>query len=1109
MKLLWLVPLSLPVWGLSNAVMVSTRASNVDHAAQVFTIARYFADKEVCGYAHPYVGGAPVTYWQSDVKNRWPADANCAAGYVKFALITLEQALSARPMAVEFRSAGAASSAGTGLTKEQMLSFATAEGPWGASLAAGTGGISHSVSARTMLSNGQYQVLESGPLRTSILIREGPDAVNSSATRNTSFGFRCTSNCVAPYDHAEWTDSPAYHSLRPSFVVTFYTSPGGVAGNRAEMDYLLDNSWMDRAQDQRIESFVLNKGSGESAACYTAPAAFVVPFRSRVFETCWAPAAPAIHIDFNRAYITYSKVTPAYGLNHIVGKSAIDLEVATFNASDQGATTTAAIAPQMGWGEFIDQGAAAAGGSPELGWTNRWSARYLATFDPRLFDVVLGNAKAFMHAPIWYLEYDANAAYIPGSKTEAFGRVVSLDVRPSFNSYMGNGTNTADSIRSPAGAIVRGGGFTNSPCPAPACMVTCVGKSGATLNWCSAYGPNTVNHWGQDVAHSTEAFFIAYLFTGKRVYEEAQWALGDWVLHSEANASPPQRYGRWDTKGLIYESGNTSRSTAWALRNLGAAALASPDDSPEQAYFVAKLNNNLESNEGRFNITRGAFPPSNSSCTGFNKATETSIWRMSRCWYEQGWSNPLGFFMEHDPGLSQTCAGCNGALAGDGLSPWMDEYAVLAFSWLSDVGFPAEHIHKVIATHTVHLIADTAYAEAPFDIIRYRLPNVTVGYTGYLQTYAAIKAAYVTTATLAADMSASDGTFYLASRTASSGGMDVFNTLDGTSLPYTYWQIDNEVMELFQSYWEYKQVTAIDSVNDRATANQHGFKTGQIVRVDADKIDPGMLGNPLCKPRGIPPNTPSNDCDFWVKAVDANTIEFYNDPALTNKVHLAGGGVNLTLNVSRVIVADNGRGTRKTAAAPHKAGAIMKRVPVVMSRSVTGDPLGSHAYIHLSGAATAADADVSTPDEGSGQIITGQHAFDMLDQVVTAQDRLGANTPNCAAAGLNVNNCDNPQWAIRPRPLIRSVAVTPTANSVQISYTAPDANACRIGISDTPFASSDSSTDTADSAGRSVRQYSQGNLSGNTSYFYRVTCGPDGGAARITGTFRTGGAAAH
>jgi hypothetical protein len=176
-----------------------------------------------------------------------------------------------------------------------------------------------------------------------------------------------------------------------------------------------------------------------------------------------------------------------------------------------------------------------------------------------------------------------------------------------------------------------------------------------------------------------------------------------------------------------------------------------------------------------------------------------------------------------------------------------------------------------------------------------------------------------------------------------------------------------------------------------------------------------------------------------------------------------------------------------------------------MSSGLTGDPTGSHAYIHLSGAATAVDADIATPDEGNGQTITGQAAFHALDQVVTAQDRLGANTLNCAAAGLNLNNCDNPQWAIRPRPLIRAVAVTPTANSVQISYTAPDNNACRVGIGNMPFASSDSSADKLDGSGQNARRYSQGSLAGNTRYFYRITCGPDGGAARVIGTFQTGG----
>ena len=226
-----------------------------------------------------------------------------------------------------------------------------------------------------MIGNNHYRVLESGPLRTSVLVREGPDAVSAATTRSTSFGFQCAANCTAPYDAATWADNSNYYSMRPSFVVTFYSPHSGTGS--VEVDYLLDNAWMDRAQDQRLASFVLYNGGAETTACYTSPAAFVVPFRSRVFETCWSSTPGAINIDFNRAYVIYSKVTPAYGLNYTVGASAVALEVADFNSTDQGATVTAGEAPEMGTGQIRDKGGAQAdrlrrsGGSP-VGLQGTW-----------------------------------------------------------------------------------------------------------------------------------------------------------------------------------------------------------------------------------------------------------------------------------------------------------------------------------------------------------------------------------------------------------------------------------------------------------------------------------------------------------------------------------------------------------------------------------------------------------------------------------------------------------------------------------------------------------------------------------------------------------------
>jgi len=192
----------LPAMALSNAVTIQEKSGSTQ-TNRVITIPRYFAQDEVCLNPRPYLGGLAVAYWQADVKTRWPGTAACSGGTVKFALISVQIpsiAANSSTTVVEFRSDAAASSAGSGLTKTQMLAFDAGGGAssWGAKLTAGVGVLSASVSARTMIGNDHYQVLESGPLRTSILVREGPDAISAATTRTTSIGFQCTANCTTP-----------------------------------------------------------------------------------------------------------------------------------------------------------------------------------------------------------------------------------------------------------------------------------------------------------------------------------------------------------------------------------------------------------------------------------------------------------------------------------------------------------------------------------------------------------------------------------------------------------------------------------------------------------------------------------------------------------------------------------------------------------------------------------------------------------------------------------------------------------------------------------------------------------------------------------------------
>src|ERR1035438_4739019 len=264
-------------WGMSNAVTIQ-ETSGSTQTNRVLSIPRYFAQGEICQYPQPYTGGSAVAHWQADVKTRWPGDANCGGGYVKFALITIEITLTASSnTVVEFRSSSSSSSGGSGLNQAAMLAFNTGSGAgsWGAKVTVGVSSLTKSASARTMIAAGMWAAVESGPLRTTVVVREGPDDQNGDVSRTTSVGFQCTAGCTEPYASGTWADNATYYSIRPSFVVTFYTSPSG-GQNYVEVDNILDNGWMDRFQDQYLSTFVAYNGGAETTACYTAPAAFVL-----------------------------------------------------------------------------------------------------------------------------------------------------------------------------------------------------------------------------------------------------------------------------------------------------------------------------------------------------------------------------------------------------------------------------------------------------------------------------------------------------------------------------------------------------------------------------------------------------------------------------------------------------------------------------------------------------------------------------------------------------------------------------------------------------------------------------------------------------------------
>ena len=961
-----------------------------------------------------------------------------------------------------------------------------------------------------MLADNFYKVLENGPLRTSVLVREGPETVSAATTRTMSFGWQCTANCVAPYDQATWAKNPSYYSIRPSYVVTFYRSPTLGTGT-VETDFLLDNGWMDRAQDQRIEAAALYRDDTGSSNCYTAPAPFVIPFRSRMFETCWSSDPPSTNIDFNFNYLYESRVIPAYGPEYTVSAAAENLELndtlyGFLSKSDQGATVTTTSSPHMGTAQWAFYGLQGSGGgsSPAVAVMPRWDVRWLVRQSPGMLSAVLGNAKASFHVPVFYLDSSTTGTFRRGAPYNASGRPASIDSHSTFVSSTAYGaTTSADSIHSPHGDVL------NTNCTAPNCMVT---VPYATYGWYSVmlFSGDTVNNWGHDTAHRTGNYFAAYLATGKYVYLEGMMNEASFVI----SFGPPGTYDsqnpnyvyaeRWT--GVFFDLGNSPRSTAWSLRTMAWAATFAIDGSVEQGYYQDRLNATLQMTQGRLNID-----PQGRTCAGFNRLTETDPWKMGRCYYENGQTtNVLHEFMGISPDLFTAPCYCSVSPQSAGMySAWQHQYAMVSLNHLLDLGWDVKPILQFIADYDLHLIADTAVRSPLFSRL-YWLAGFKDSRWDYEQSWTDIYNAKSETAILAKPAGPTDTNFTLLG-TMDTQGNPQEDLMDVAIMNGIWMQVDNEIFEVLGfSAYNPVAITAVDTSASTVTIPAHGYNTGETIMFQGTALDTGMTGGPTCSMNRA--GALVENCWFYLKAIDANTLAIYSDAALTKQVVLKGGssGMVSTRSVALVwSICGTGtgsvycRGQFDTKAAAHSPGTVVQRLPIsaYASRDPSGDADGAHGVYYSSGLSAAVDVGATATDSITGAPITAYRAYEELFGSMRWKDRFGGGV-NCT--GLNVSTCDNPVWGIRPRHVVSDVSIKSGSGSPILYYTAPTGDGCKIGISSTPFVSTDSSSDTPDAQVIRARGFQTSGLAAG-SYFYRITCGPGPGTARVNGTFSIGG----
>ena len=171
------------------------------------------------------------------------------------------------------------------------------------------------------------------------------------------------------------------------------------------------------------------------------------------------------------------------------------------------------------------------GGRAEIGPYPRWTAMYLLSQDPRMLETMLAIA-------------DASAAVSVHYRDDTTQQALDIVRYPKVSTWIG---------------------------PSEPALPTVV--NGTTI-------------WTPDVSHQASFSYVPYLVTGDAFYLDELQFWASWNL-----ASPNPGYREYE-KGLL--SHEQIRGRAWGMRALGEAARATPDNHPQKAYFMSRLQTNLD-----------------------------------------------------------------------------------------------------------------------------------------------------------------------------------------------------------------------------------------------------------------------------------------------------------------------------------------------------------------------------------------------------------------------------------------------------------------------------------------------------------------------------------
>jgi len=596
------------------------------------TFGRIFRQSEIAQCPQPMIGGAPLSNYQADVKNRWPD------GSVKFAIVSFTQNLGANSATeVAFQNTASCNNSGY-LTQSQMTGFNS--GNWNAQLVVTPQSPSASAAAVTTdfkailggndpggdtFPDCKNDYWLKGPVVTAVIVQDCTTAFTY------DFGWNWNgANMASDGTHASYTTTSQYASLHPMAVLYFYPST-----NVVQASVILENPWPTRIQDQNIAMAIK---TGSTASQVWSKTGFTMVEGQRFRKTFWSGMASGhIRIDHNFPYLISTMAVPNYdlaisptpttasnnppdgveswatwaagdrgdiggagsGLNSLAQDFAGNSEGAPIQREDllylynMGSCGTAnsecAKAYQMNTGESgaidISLGAGNVSGGGGM-WNNIGNIPYHFRESRPVADGVQGGGTNWFYCDNFAEKNTRTGGTNPVTGVSGCGN---HPVGDASGKSLSKHTHSDDQWGGPG----YWGGITNSV------TVGTATTAGWSIGGC--------NHW-QDWN------YVAYLLTGDYYYLENDYQAAS-VCLMDSNPDPAAAQGGAGFFAYMSPGGAVIRELAWGLQAVERAAFIAVDRTPEASYYLAQLNSNLEVQEGVMGITGTTLMPSDTSCS--------------------------------------------------------------------------------------------------------------------------------------------------------------------------------------------------------------------------------------------------------------------------------------------------------------------------------------------------------------------------------------------------------------------------------------------------------------------------------------------------------------